>query len=102
VGFGNWLATNNKNEEALTALTRATTLDPLVPLGQTLLGVMLQRSDQLTLAREHLELALLDDPTDEDAADALREVEEKVGVLPANGKKELKRRFDAWARDAGR
>jgi uncharacterized RDD family membrane protein YckC len=101
-GFGHWLATNGKTEEAVTVLTRATELDPLVPYGQTLLGVSLQRSGQLTLAREHLELALLDDPKDEDAADALQAVEEKVGALSTAGKTELKRRFTAWARDAGR
>ena len=101
-GFGHWLATNGKTEEAVTVLTRATGLDPLVPYGQTLLGVSLQRGGQLTLAREHLELALLDDPNDEDAADALKAVEEKVGALSTAGKTELKRRYTVWTRDAGR
>ena len=51
--------------------------------------------------RAMLELALLDEPDDEDAADALREVEEKVGALSAADKKVLKKRFEAWRSDAG-
>ncbi|MFZ5441149.1 MAG: RDD family protein [Myxococcota bacterium] len=101
-GFGNWLATNGRTEEAIDALTRATEADPLVPYGHTLLGVSLQRAGRLTLAREHLELALMDEPTDEDAADALRELEEKLGPLPDDGRKALRARFERWKRDAGR
>jgi uncharacterized RDD family membrane protein YckC len=101
-GFGHWLATNGKTEEAITVLTTATTQDPLVPYGHTLLGVSLQRMGRAAMAREELELALLDDPDDEDAADALREVNEQLGALSAGDRAKLKRRFDAWARDAGR
>ena len=100
-GFGNWLATNNFTEEAVVELERATGLDPLVPLGHTLLGVSLQRLGRYEDAREHLELALLDDATDADAEEALRLVEGKVGRLPGPQKRDLKRRFDAWRRDAG-
>lgn len=101
-GFGHWLATNGKTEEAVTVLTTATTQDPLVPFGHTLLGVSLQRMGRLPMAREELELALLDDPDDEDAADALREVTDKLGALTAADKAKLKKRYDAWAADAGR
>jgi uncharacterized RDD family membrane protein YckC len=101
-GFGHWLATNGLTDEAVTVLTRATTMDPLVPFGHTLLGVSLQRMGQLAGAREELELALLDDPSDEDAKDALREVEEKLGPLPAADKKKLAQHFAGWKTDAGR
>jgi hypothetical protein len=57
---------------------------------------------QLAGAREELELALLDDPSDEDAKDALREVEEKLGPLPAADKKKLAQHFAGWKTDAGR
>ncbi len=100
-GFGNWLATNTRTDEAVTVLSQATTMDPLVPYGRTLLGVSLQRLGRLTAAREQLELALLEDPTDEDAADALRDVEAQAGVLPPSGKEALRRQFEAWRRDAG-
>jgi Flp pilus assembly protein TadD len=100
-GFGNWLATNNFTEEAVVELERATSLDPLVPFGHTLLGVSLQRLGRFEEAREHLELALLDDPKDADADEALRLVEGRVGRLPAREKLALQRRFDGWRRDAG-
>ncbi len=100
-GFGNWLATNKLTEDAVVELERATALDPLVPLGQTLLGVSLQRLGRLEEAREHLELALLDDPEDEDAEEVLRFVEGKVGRLPAKERTALQRRFEAWRNDSG-
>ena len=100
-GFGNWLATNERTELAIVELERATTMDPLVPLGRTLLGVCLQRVGRLEEAREQLELALLDDPSDQDADDALRLVEGKVGRMPAQARLALQRRFEAWRRDAG-
>lgn len=98
VGFGNWLATGGHTDEAIAVLTQATTLDPLVPLGQTLLGACLFRAERYTLAREHLELALADDPTDEDAADVLKQVEVKTGPLPAGGKRDLKLQVERWKR----
>ncbi|MDP1827578.1 MAG: RDD family protein [Archangium sp.] len=101
-GFGNWLATNNRTELAVVELERATSMDPLVPLGHTLLGACLQRLGRLEEAREHLELALLDDPDDADADDTLRLVEGKIGRLPGREKLALQRRVDAWRRDAGR
>lgn len=100
-GFGNWLATNGRTEAAVIELTHATTTSPLVPFGQTLLGVSLQRLGRFEEAREHLFLAVLDDPEDADAVDALVEVEEKAGPLSAKEKVSLRRRFDAWRRDAG-
>lgn len=100
-GFGNWLATNGKTEAAVVELERALAVDPLVPFGHTLLGVSLQRLGRLPEAREHLELALLDDPEDEDAREALTAVEQTIGALPGKEKLGLQRRLDAWRRDAG-
>ena len=100
-GFGNWLATNNRAQLAIVELEKATAMDPLVPLGRTLLGVSLQRVGRLEEARAQLELALLDDPSDQDADDALRMVEGKVGRMPGKDKLALQRRFDAWRRDGG-
>lgn len=100
-GFGNYLATNGRTELAVVELERALSMNPLVPLGHTFLGVCLQRLGRLVEAREHLELALLDDPDDEDADDALRLVEGKVGRMPGAEKLALQKRFDSWRRDAG-
>lgn len=101
-GFGNWLAANGRDETAVTELTRATSMEPLVSYGQTLLGVALQRLGRFEEAREHLTLALLDDPRDETAREALREVEGEVGRLDAKAKKALEERVKAWKADAGR
>lgn len=100
-GFGNWLATNGKTAAAVVELERALAADPLVPFGHTLLGVSLQRLGRLPEAREHLELALLDDPEDEDAQGALAELEQAIGPLPGPEKLALQRRLDGWRRDAG-
>lgn len=100
-GFGNYLATNGKTELAVVELEGALAMDPLVPLGHTLLGVCLQRLGRFAEAREQLELALLDDPEDTDAEDALRLVEGKAGRLGGQERLELQRRFDGWRRDAG-
>ncbi len=100
-GFGNYLATNGRTELAVVELQRALDLNPLVSFGHTLLGVCLQRLGRLEEAREQLELALLDDAGDEDAEEALRAVEGKIGRLPGAEKLALQRRFDAWRRDAG-
>lgn len=102
VGFGNWLATNNLTDEAVEVLTRATTREPLVPLGHTLLGVCLQRMGRLPDARDELTLALLDDPEDADARDALDAVVGTIGPLSTHDEQRLGARFKAWARDAGR
>ena len=100
-GFGNWLATNGRTELAVVELERATTLDPLVPLAHTLLGVCLQRLGRMEEAREHLEFALFDDPKDEDAEDAMKLVEGKIGRLTGPERLALRRRFESWRHDAG-
>lgn len=100
-GFGHWLATNGKTEEAITVLTTAVEQNPLTPYGHTLLGVSLQRMGRLPRAREELELALLDDPEDEDARDALRVVAAEIGQLTPRDKKLLEQRYRSWAKDAG-
>lgn len=101
-GFGNWLAANGKTDVAIAELTRAVSIEPLVPYGQTLLGIALQRAGRLEEAREHLVLALLDDADDESAREALAEVEGDVGALDAKSRKVLELTFQNWARDAGR
>lgn len=101
VGFGNWLASNRRTEEAVVALEAGLARDPLAPFGHTILGVCYQRLGKLAEAREHLELALLDDPSDEDASDALVEVEARVGKLPTHERQQLQRRVESWRRDAG-
>lgn len=100
-GFGSWLASHGRTASAVAELERALAEEPLVPFGHTLLGVSLQRAGRLLEAREHLELALLDDPDDEDAADALAAVEAAVGRLPGEARLALTRRLDGWRRDAG-
>lgn len=100
-GFGNWLATNGRTAAAVVELERALAEDPLVPYGHTMLGISLERLERLPEAREHLELALLDDPEDEDAQEALTRVEATVGRLPGAEKLALQRRLDGWRRDAG-
>lgn len=100
-GFGNWLATNNRTELAVIELERALAMEPLVPLGHVLLGVSLQRLGRYEDARVELELALLDDPEDEDADDALRVVEGKIGRLSTKERSALQRRVEGWRRDAG-
>jgi uncharacterized RDD family membrane protein YckC len=100
-GFGNYLATNQRTAEAITVLQQAVSRDPLVAYGHTLLGVCLQREGRLAEAREHLHLALLDDPKDEDARDALAAVEAQGGALPPQERLALRRRLDGWRRDAG-
>lgn len=100
-GFANWLAGHGRTDEAVEVLNQVLKQDPLVPYAHTMLGVSLTRLGKFQLAREELELALLDEPDDEDAADALREVEEKVGALSAADKKVLRKRFEAWRSDAG-
>ena len=100
-GFGNWLATNGRTELAVAELERATTMDPLVPLGHTLLGVCLQRLGRMEEAREHLEFALFDDPKDEDAEDAMKLVEGRIGHLTGPERAALRQRFERWRSDAG-
>jgi tetratricopeptide (TPR) repeat protein/uncharacterized RDD family membrane protein YckC len=100
-GFGNWLATNGRTAAAVVELERALAEDPLVPYGQTMLGVSLERLERFVEAREHLELALLDDPDDEDAQEALARVEARIGRLPGAQKLALQRRLDGWRRMDG-
>lgn len=100
-GFGNYLATNQRTGEAIAVLQRAVSQDPLVAFGHTLLGICLQRQGRLVEAREHLHLALLDDPKDEDARDALATVEAQGGALPPQERLALQRRLADWRRDAG-
>lgn len=100
-GFGNWLASNGRNDAAIIELNRALAMDPLVAYGHTLLGVALARAGRMEEAREHLTLAVLDDPEDETAADALEDVVAQVGPLDGKQRKALEQRVAAWKADAG-
>jgi tetratricopeptide (TPR) repeat protein len=101
-GFSNWLLARDRNDDAREAAERATKLDPLVAYGHTFLGIALSRLERLPEAREELTLALLDDPEDDDARDALASVTATIGPLDASAQKALEKRFKAWSRDAGR
>lgn len=100
-GFSNWLLARDRNEAARVEAERATRLDPLVAYGHTFLGVALWRLNRLAEAREELSLALLDDPEDDDARDALASVTAEIGPLDAATQKALSKRFKAWSADAG-
>jgi len=100
-GFGHWLASVGFTEEAVTELARAVEEDPLVPMGHTMLGIAQQRLGRLEVAHEQLVLAVLDDPDDEDAIDALAEVEAALGPMDDARRAELEARLAAWRKDAG-
>ncbi|MDX2014082.1 MAG: RDD family protein [Myxococcaceae bacterium] len=101
-GFGHWLGVRGREAEAITELTQALSADPLVPMGHTMLGIVLEREDRLDEAREQLFYALKLDPSDEDAQDAWARVVEKTGALPKPQEAELAKAVARWTADAGR
>lgn len=101
IGFGNWLASNNRPERTVVVASAAVKADPLVAYGHTILGVALKRVGREEEAREHLELALFDEPDDDDARDALTDVERDIGALTPSAKTALRKQFDAWKKNAG-
>ncbi len=101
-GFSNWLLARDRNEEARVEAERAIQMDPLVAYGHSFLGIALWRLEKLPEAREELMLALMDDPEDDEASDALSSVKAEIGPLDATKTKALEKRFKTWTRDAGR
>lgn len=100
-GFGHWLASVGFTEDAVRELGVAVTADPLVPFGHTLLGVSLVRAGRLEEGREHLLLALADDPDDDDARSALADLEERLGPVPKQQQARAEATVRAWKQDAG-
>jgi tetratricopeptide (TPR) repeat protein len=101
-GFGHWLGVRGRQPDAITELTRALDEDPLVPMGHTMLGIVLERADRLEEARTQLFYALALDPSDEDAQDAWARVAEAIGPLAKAQEAELKKTVARWTADAGR
>jgi tetratricopeptide (TPR) repeat protein/uncharacterized RDD family membrane protein YckC len=101
-GFSNWLLARDRNETARAEAERALRMNPLVAYGHTFMGIALWRLGKLPEAREELLLALMDDPEDDDASDALSSVKAEIGPLDASGTRVLEKRFKLWTRDAGR
>jgi uncharacterized RDD family membrane protein YckC len=101
-GFGHWLGVRGRHDAAITELTTALSEDPQVPMGHTMLGIVLERADRLDEARTQLFYARQLDPSDEDAADAWERVLESTGPLPKAQEAELKKVLARWTSDAGR
>ncbi len=102
IGFAHWLASVGLEAQAEPEARAALAAEPLLPFGHTILGVTLERLGRATDARDELFLALLDDPDDDDAHDALERVAAELGPLPKARETELTRRYERWAKDAGR
>lgn len=100
-GFGHWLASVGFTDDAVTELEAAVAADPLVPFGHTLLGVSLVRAGRLEEGREHLLLALADDPDDDDAKGALVDLEASLGPVTKQAQARAAATVRAWKRDAG-
>jgi uncharacterized RDD family membrane protein YckC len=100
-GFGHWLASVGRPEDAVNELEVAVREDPLVPFGHTLLGVSLIRAVRAEEGRQHLLLALADDPEDDDAKSALVDVEATLGPSTDAMRAKATAAVRAWKVDAG-
>jgi len=100
-GFGHWLASVGRPDDAVNELEVAVRADPLVPFGHTLLGVSLIRAGRAEEGRQQLLLALADDPDDDDAKSALVDVEAMLGPSTDEMKKKAAAAVRAWKADAG-
>ncbi|MEW5740020.1 MAG: RDD family protein [Myxococcota bacterium] len=100
-GFGHWLASVGRPGDAVNQLEVALREDPLVPYGHTLLGVSLVRAGRAEEGRAQLLLALADDPNDEDARDALADLEQTIGPSTEQMKALAAASVRAWRLDAG-
>jgi tetratricopeptide (TPR) repeat protein len=101
-GFGHWLGVRGRHDEAIAELSRALDEDPLVPMGHTMLGIVLERADRLDEARAQLRYALALDPDDEDARDAFARVVATTGPLSRQQEAALAKTVRRWTADAGR
>lgn len=93
-GFGRWLGQHGFAEEALTEVRATQKADPTLEGLHSLLGRLLADTDRIEEAQPELFLATLEDPEDEDAAEVLRSVDEKLGALAAAKQKALKKDFE--------
>lgn len=100
-GFGHWLGVRGREDAAVVELQRALLEDPLVPMGHTMLGIVLARQERHDEARTELFYAVTLDPEDEDARDAWDEVQEKLGPLSAERQATLAAQVARWTADAG-
>lgn len=100
-GFGHWLGVRGREAEAVVELQRALEEDPLVTMGHTMLGIVLQRLGRDAEARTELFYALALDPDDEDARDAFEAAVEKLGPLSASEQTSLRATVARWTADAG-
>ncbi|MBL8923768.1 MAG: RDD family protein [Myxococcaceae bacterium] len=100
-GFGHWLGVRGREVEAISELERALREDPLVPMGHTMLGIVLSRQQRHVEARAELFFALALDPEDEDARDAFDEVTAAVGALSPEQEAALRLTVERWQADAG-
>ena len=101
-GFANWLASVGREPDAEAQLRLALAADPLLPMGQTMFGLVLKRLGKGREAEEALFLALLDDPEDEDARDGMEELQRELGPVSDIRRVALTAQFRAWTADAGR
>ena len=100
-GYAHWLASVDLEADAEAQFRQALADDPLISMGHTMFGILLiRRKEKLPEAQEELFLALLDDPTDEDANESLGEVTGQLGPLSEEKQKVLRARYDAWSKAA--
>lgn len=95
-GFGHWLGVRGREAEAVKELRQALTEDPLVPMGHTMLGIVLSRVGQLEEARTELFYALELDAEDEDAQDAWADVIATTGPLTKQQQTQLRAAVKQW------
>lgn len=100
-GFGHWLGVRGRENDAVVELQQALTQDPLVPMGHTMLGIVLLRLDRFDEARTELFYALELDAEDEDARDAWDEVLGTTAPLSPAQEKALRATVKRWSADAG-
>lgn len=100
-GFGHWLGVRGKEADAVTELRAALDRDPLVPMGHTMLGIVLSRLERFDEARTELFYALELDAEDEDARDAWAEVLATTGPLTKAQEAQLRATVKRWTADAG-
>ncbi len=101
-GFGHWLGVRGRELEAVTELRSALDRDPLVPMGHTMLGIVLSRLERFDEARTELFYALELDAEDEDARDAWDEVLGSTGPLTKAQQTQLRATVTRWTTDGGR
>ncbi|MBM4779102.1 MAG: tetratricopeptide repeat protein [Archangiaceae bacterium] len=100
-GFGHWLGVRGRENQAVAELQQALGEDPLVPMGHTMLGIVLLRLERFDEARTELFYALELDPEDEDARDSWDEALATTGPLSKAQEQALRLTVKRWSVDAG-